>query len=102
MKQLIRSTLLFLLLVLTGCGESNPVAAEGGPAELLTQAEIAESHALNFLASAKDFQDDGQPKYALSTLQELLEQFPDTEAAVEAKQMIAEIENHESDGGNSE
>jgi outer membrane protein assembly factor BamD (BamD/ComL family) len=77
---------------LTGCNpQTNPAGAGGRPAGL-TQKEIDERHAANFLNAAKDFQDDGHPKYAVDTLKELLEQFPDSEAAVEARQMLTELE----------
>jgi outer membrane protein assembly factor BamD (BamD/ComL family) len=46
----------------------------------------------------KDYLKDGHPKYAANTLQELLEQFPDSQAADEAKQLLGEI----GEGGNSE
>ena len=95
MKHLNGSILLIFLLVLTGCGKPNPGGTGGPPARMLTQKEIDERHAANFLAGAKDFQNDGHPKYALNTLKELLEQFPDSEAAVEAKQMVAEIEKQQ-------
>ncbi len=102
MKQLIGSIPLFFLLVLTECGGLNFVDAGDASAGMLTQEEIAEWHAVNLLASAKDFRKDAHPKYAVSTLRELLKQFPDTEAAVEAKQMLGEIEYHQADRGNSE
>ena len=97
MRHLTGSILLLFLLVMTGCGKKNPVGAGGPPARMLKQKEIDEKHAANFLAGAKDFQNDGHPKYAINTLKELLEQFPDSESAVEAKQMLAEIEKQKPD-----
>ena len=97
MRHLTGSILLLFLLVMIGCGKQNPVGAGGPPARTLTQKEIDEKHAANFLAGAKDFQNDGHPKYAINTLKELLERFPDSESAVEAKQMLAEIEKQNPD-----
>lgn len=91
MRYLTGPVLLLLLLVMNGCGKQNHVAG-GSPARTLTQKEIDEKHAANFLTGAKDFRDDGHPKYAISTLNELLEKFPDSESAVEAKKMLAELE----------
>lgn len=100
MKHSTSSILLIFLLIMTGCGKPNPVGTGGtAPARMLTQQEVNEKHAANFLAGAKDFQKDGHPKYAANALKELLEQFPDSRAADEAKQMLAEIENNEPDDG---
>ncbi len=102
MKPLIRSILLFLLLVLTGYGEPNSAAAGFVPARMLTPEDIASSHAVTFLASARDFQKDGHAGYAFSTIQDFFGKFSDTETAVDTKQMIAERKVHDSDDGNSE
>ncbi len=102
MKYLTGSILLIVVLILPGCGKSKPAGAGLPRAPLLTQQEIDEKHAANFLESAKDFQEDGHPKYAANILEELLEQFPDTKAADEAKQILAEIEENQPNGGNSE
>ena len=95
MKRFHGTILLIFLIVLTGCSKPNPAGFGGTPTRMPTPKEIDERHAANFLAGAKDFHNDGHPKYALNILKELLEQFPESEAAVEAKQMIAEIEKQQ-------
>lgn len=95
MKNTTGSILLLSLLIVIGCSKPNPVGPNGPPAGMLSQKEIDEKHAANFLAGAKDFQNEGHSPNAINTLNELLELFPDTEAAVEAKQMLAEIEEQE-------
>ena len=95
MKHVHGSILLIFLLGSSGCGKPNPVGARGHAARMPTQKEIDEKHAANFLAGAKDFQNEGRPKIALRTLKELCKQFPNSDAAVEAKQMVAEIEKRE-------
>lgn len=102
MRHLAGSTILMLLLTMAGCGKPNPAGGGTPPARVLTQKEINDKHAANFLTMAKEYQTEGHPKYAVNTLKELLEQFPESEAADEAKQMLAEIEDNEPNGETSE
>lgn len=59
---------------------------------LIPQSELDEQHAESFLAAAKDFQQKGQLKLAVTILNELAEQFPETEAAAEAAGMLERTE----------
>lgn len=63
----------------------------------LTQREVDEEHAANFLAAAKDFQQEGQPKHAANTINNLLEKYPKSDAANEARTILAELEEGERD-----
>ena len=92
MRVLTGSVLLMFLLIITGCGKQNPAGAGG---TRLTQ--LDEKHAANFLAAAKDFKQEGQPKHASNTLKELLNKYPESDAADEARQILAEIEKSDSD-----
>lgn len=93
MRHLIGSILLMFLLLMTGCGKQNPVGAGRTPAiTVLTQKEVDEKHAANFLDAAKDFQKDGQSKHTINTLNVLLDKYPESDAANEARQILAEIE----------
>ena len=88
---------------MTGCGNQNPVGAGATTAATVpTQNEVDEKHAANFLAAAKDFQQEGQPKHAVNTLRELIDQYPKSDAADEASELLAEIEEGEPDTGTSE
>jgi hypothetical protein len=92
MRHTIAPILLLLALVLAGCNpQTNPAGAGGRPAGL-TQSEIDERHAANFLNAAKDFRREGQEDQAVSTLKELIKMFPDSDAANEATQLVAEME----------
>ena len=58
----------------------------------ISQSELDEQHATSFLTAAKDFQQKGQLKLAVTILNEVMEQFPETKAAAEAAGMLERIE----------
>jgi outer membrane protein assembly factor BamD (BamD/ComL family) len=77
---------------LTGCNQQANPAGAGGTPTVLTQKEIDERHAANFLSAAKDYQSEGQQEHAVSALKELIKKFPDSDAATEATQLLTELE----------
>ena len=99
MRHIIASILLLLPVSLAGCNPpANSAPAGAAPPKRLTQKEIDERHAANFLAAAKDYESEGQPVHAVTTLQELVEMYPDCEAAREAHELLAKLEAQADDG----
>ena len=85
--------LLLTLPILVGCDTQNPAGATGDPTPATRIPEgLDERHAANFLAMAKDFQKVGDAKQAVATLKELLNGYPETDAADEAKKMLADLD----------
>ena len=88
MKSIVRLIFLLSTLQLTAC--SNPKAKEASDtpsSSSMSQEELNERHAANFLAAAKSHQKEGQTKLAIEVIQELLEKYPDSKAAVEGKEL---------------
>ena len=82
-----------LLLVLAGCDVAvvAPVPAPP-PATPLTQAELNERHAANFLKAGTDFRDRGDNENAIETWEVLIDTYPDTDAAKEAALLVKELQ----------
>lgn len=100
MKQIAASVLISLLFVVVGCGKQNPAGATATPASsFLTQNEVDERHAANFLEAGKEYQQDGQTRNAKSTFKVLLDKYPNSDAAAEARQILAATEKQESGAG---
>ena len=100
MRHIAESVLLFLLLVIVGCGKQNPTGATAAPASsILTQNEVDEWHAANFLDAAKEYQKAGQPKHAQSTFEVLLDKYPNSDAAAEARRILADTGKQASGAG---
>lgn len=98
MKPLTGSVLLILLLGVTGCGAQNPGGAGANPTQTTRIPEgLDERHAANFLAGAKHLQKIGEPKQAVETLNELIANYPGSDAADEARQILADLEEQEPD-----
>lgn len=57
----------------------------------MTQTEINETHAKNFLKAASDFEEAGKKEMAVDALNELIEKFPETKAAQKAKDRLAKL-----------
>ena len=63
------------------------------PTRLLNSQKASdEQHAASFLTAAKDFQREGQLKYAVPILKNIVNQYSQTKAAVEATEILGEIE----------
>ncbi len=100
MKHLAGSFLLIIPLILTGCGRQNPAGAGPNPAPTVRIPEgLDERHAANFLAMAKDLQKDGESEQAIELLNELLTLYPKSDAADQARQILADLEKRSSDAG---
>ena len=103
MKPLAASLLLIFPLIMTGCDKQNPTGGGPNPAPTVQIPEgLNERHAANFLSGAKDFQKDGESEQAIDVLNELLTLYPNSEAADEAKQILAELEKRNIDAGEEE
>lgn len=92
MKTLAASLLLIFPLIMTGCGTQNPAGGGPNPAPTVQIPEgLNERHAANFLAGAKDLQKDGESEQAIEVLNELLTLYPNSDAADEAEQLLADL-----------
>lgn len=97
------SLVLLLLPLLAGCGKPTPAGAGGNPTQAARIPEgLDERHAANFLAGAKHLQEIGERKQAIETLNELIANYPESNAADEAKQLLAELEKPNVNAGEDE
>ena len=89
-----------ITLILTGCdnGPQNPAGAGSNPAPTVLIPEgLNERHAANFLSMARDLQKDGESKQAIEVLNELLTLYPKSDAADEARKLLADLKNRSLD-----
>ncbi|MGZ0163597.1 MAG: tetratricopeptide repeat protein, partial [Planctomycetales bacterium] len=100
MKLLGGSLLLIFPLIMTGCGKQNPAGAGPNPAPTVLIPEgLNERHAANFLSMARDLQKDGESKQAIEVLNELLTVYPKSDAADEARKLLADLKKRSLDAG---
>ena len=100
MKPLAASLLLIFPLIMTGCGTQNPTGGGPNPAPTVQISEgLNERHAANFLSGAKDLQKDGESEQAIEVLNELLTLYPKSDAADEAKQLLADLKKRSPNAG---
>ena len=92
MRHLPGTVLLLCLLVISGCGKQNPACAGVNPTPVDRIPEgLDQRHAANFLAGAEDLRKDGESEQAIKVLNELLTVYPESDAANEAKQILADL-----------
>ena len=92
--------LLTAIILAAGCsqnGDTSPQKEQN--AHMLSAAEIAEKHADIFLTAALVFEKDGYTEHAITTLQHLTNQFPDTAAAKIAADKLTQMSSRP-DGSN--
>ncbi len=98
--------LLIVLLIfplMVGCGKPIPAGAGGKPTQAARIPEgLNERHAANYLEGAKHLQRSGDPKQAVATLNELIANYPESDAAEEAQQILAELEKPDVNSGEDE
>jgi hypothetical protein len=103
MKHSTGLVLMLVLPLLAGCGKPTPPGAGGKTTQSARIPEgLYERHAANFLAGAKHLQKIGEPKQAVASLNELVANYPESDAADEAKQILAELEKRNIDAGEEE
>lgn len=100
MKSLATSFLVIFPLIMTGCGAQNPTGVGPNPAPTVQIPEgLNERHAANFLSGAKDLQKDGESEQAIEVVNELIAIYPKSDAADEARQLLADLNKQSPDAG---
>lgn len=95
MKFCYAMTLFLLALQLNACSSTKDADSQDKtPSTTLTQEELNERHAVNFLAAAKAHQKEDQSDLAVKVIRELLEMYPESKPAVEAKKLLQEWEQN--------
>ena len=103
MRHSIGLVVLLVAPLVAGCGKPAPTGAGGKTTQTARIPEgLNERHAANFLAGAKHLQKIGEPKQAEATLNELIANYPESDAADEAKQILAELEKPNVNAGEDE